>query len=68
MSVVPPYDNRSAVSKPLEFVGWQEIVLLHIRSFSTVDAVSEREFPLRLGDFGLAEIRYYREFDVGIST
>ena len=36
MSVVPPYN------KPSEFVGRQEIVLLHVRSFSTIDAVLER--------------------------
>jgi hypothetical protein len=60
MSVVPPHGGWSVVNEPLEFVGRQEMVLLHVRSLSTIDAVSEREFPLRLGDLGLAEIRYYR--------
>jgi hypothetical protein len=49
MSVVPSR-SWSAVNEPLEFVGWQEMVFLHVRSFSTIDAVSERKFPRRLGD------------------
>lgn len=48
MSVVPLHGSWSAVNKPLEFVGRQEIVL-PVRTTSIVDALPERKFPLRLG-------------------
>jgi hypothetical protein len=32
MSVVPPHGGWSVVNEPLEFVGRQETVLLHVRS------------------------------------
>ena len=46
VSIVPPYGSWSVVNA-MEFVGRQEAVL-HVCSFSTIDAVPGNKFPLRL--------------------
>lgn len=55
-SVVSVHGSWSAVNKPLEFVGWQEIIL-PVRTSSIVDALPERKFPLRLGGLRRRKLR-----------